>query len=339
MLQSRYFAARSGRRPPRGHGREVHRRRRDGRVRAAHVHEDDACGRSGPPRGAALDRSTPSRRPPRHRLQLASASTPERSWPPTPKPASDGPGDTVNTAARLEASAEPGEILLGPLTLELVRDAVATEASRSWPFAVARGARGAPTAAITGTESHCAGWIRRWSGEAELAPWPPSIGRRRSRCGLVTVIAQAGMARVGSCPSFWTPSRRGARSSPGDASPTATASPTGRSADPALGSQREDADDHADVRAVALLAASTEMRIAVAGIWSRLSGRGGSRHPRTTSPGPPGEFDSSGRSAPAGRPGRGHPLGGARVAGSHRGLVDWGQGRAMLVVARPARAP
>src|SRR6185503_16100362 len=36
-------------------------------------------------------------------------------------------GDTVNTAARLEQAAPPGEILLGRLTYSLVRDAVDAE--------------------------------------------------------------------------------------------------------------------------------------------------------------------------------------------------------------------
>lgn len=38
-------------------------------------------------------------------------------------------GDTVNTAARLEQAAQPGEILLGEATYRLVRDAVAAESS------------------------------------------------------------------------------------------------------------------------------------------------------------------------------------------------------------------
>jgi class 3 adenylate cyclase/tetratricopeptide (TPR) repeat protein len=39
-------------------------------------------------------------------------------------------GDAVNVAARLEQAAEPGEILLGPLTHALVREAVRTEATK-----------------------------------------------------------------------------------------------------------------------------------------------------------------------------------------------------------------
>src|SRR5204863_5179483 len=37
-------------------------------------------------------------------------------------------GDAVNVAARLEQAAQPGEILVGAATLELVRDAVEAEA-------------------------------------------------------------------------------------------------------------------------------------------------------------------------------------------------------------------
>ena len=36
-------------------------------------------------------------------------------------------GDAVNVAARLEQAAEPGEVLIGRRTLQLVRDAVDAE--------------------------------------------------------------------------------------------------------------------------------------------------------------------------------------------------------------------
>ena len=108
-------------------------------------------------------------------------------------------GDTVNTAARLEAAARPGEILLGPLTFELVRDAVAVEALEALSV---RGRDEAVSAhrllAITGTEAH----LRRLD--------TPLVGRRDELttlrtafdravdgpgCEMVTIVAAAGTGR------------------------------------------------------------------------------------------------------------------------------------------------
>jgi class 3 adenylate cyclase len=41
-------------------------------------------------------------------------------------------GDAVNTAARLEQVAEPGEIVIGSTTHQLVRDAVSVEPLARW---------------------------------------------------------------------------------------------------------------------------------------------------------------------------------------------------------------
>ena len=108
-------------------------------------------------------------------------------------------GDTVNTAARLEAAAQPGEILLGPLTFELVRDAIAAEVlddlalrGRDEPLKAYR------LLAITGTEAH----IRRLDTplvglEAELETLRAAFDRSASTpgCEMVTVLAPAGTGR------------------------------------------------------------------------------------------------------------------------------------------------
>src|SRR3990170_5266442 len=108
-------------------------------------------------------------------------------------------GDTVNTAARLEAAARPGEILLGPLTFELVRDAIAAEAlddlalrGRDEPLKAYR------LLAITGTEAH----VRRLDpplvGPLAQLPTlrpalPPAV--KGPGCELVTVLATAGTGK------------------------------------------------------------------------------------------------------------------------------------------------
>ena len=108
-------------------------------------------------------------------------------------------GDTVNTAARLEAVAGPGEILLGPVTTELVRDAVAVEALDALSL---RGRDETLTAfrlvAITGTEAHVRRLDTPLVGRGEelaalRAVFDRAVGDRG--CELVTIVAPAGTGK------------------------------------------------------------------------------------------------------------------------------------------------
>ena len=108
-------------------------------------------------------------------------------------------GDAVNTAARLEAAAEPGEILLGPLTFELVRDAIAADVledlalrGRDEPLKAYR------LLAITGTEAHLRRLDTPLVGRIkELAALRAVFDRAVDGpgCELVTVLAQAGTGK------------------------------------------------------------------------------------------------------------------------------------------------
>ena len=106
-------------------------------------------------------------------------------------------GDTVNTAARLEQAATPGQVLIGERTFELVRDAVRAEPV---PPLELKG-KAAPTVAyrlleVVGDE----GRRRRLEGpivgrEREVArlvaAWRASVERPR----LVTILAPAGVGK------------------------------------------------------------------------------------------------------------------------------------------------
>ncbi len=88
---------------PRGDGREVHRRRGDGRLRRATVAEDDACAVRAGRRRHAGRRSPPWQRTPDWR-RCAWASTPAR-W--SSPGRADVVGDAVNVAPRLETRPAP----------------------------------------------------------------------------------------------------------------------------------------------------------------------------------------------------------------------------------------
>jgi class 3 adenylate cyclase/tetratricopeptide (TPR) repeat protein len=109
-------------------------------------------------------------------------------------------GDAVNTAARLEQAAAPGEILLGPLTYQLVRDAVTVE-----PLApLALKGKAQPLAAyhLISITPGAAGHARRLDAplvgrETELAnlqqAFASAVAERR--CGLVTLLGAAGVGK------------------------------------------------------------------------------------------------------------------------------------------------
>jgi class 3 adenylate cyclase/tetratricopeptide (TPR) repeat protein len=106
-------------------------------------------------------------------------------------------GDAVNLAARLEQAAQPGEILLGPMTLALVRDAVEVEEvdplvlkGKAQPVAIYRLLRGreAPE------RLHETPFVGRTRELALLREaWERALGERR--CELITIVAEAGVGK------------------------------------------------------------------------------------------------------------------------------------------------
>ena len=108
-------------------------------------------------------------------------------------------GDTVNTAARLEQAAAPGEILLGEPTYRLVRDAVSVEPAEAF---IAKG-KADPVLAyrllgITGTEGHLrradAALLGREREMAQLgAAYQAAVGEQAPH--LVTVVGAAGVGK------------------------------------------------------------------------------------------------------------------------------------------------
>jgi class 3 adenylate cyclase/tetratricopeptide (TPR) repeat protein len=106
-------------------------------------------------------------------------------------------GDALNVAARLEQAAAPGEVLLGELTLALVRDAVEVEAveplalkgkSEPVPAFRLRAVREAPDRrhdmAFVGRERERESLLEAWRRAADEV-----------RCELVTVVGDAGVGK------------------------------------------------------------------------------------------------------------------------------------------------
>ena len=109
-------------------------------------------------------------------------------------------GDAVNVAARLEQAAEPGEILLGPTTYRLVRDAVRVEAVE--PL-ILKGKQ-APLAAMRLLEvfSQTPGHVRHLEiplvareHEVRLVDWAYERATKEQTAHLLTVFGAAGVGK------------------------------------------------------------------------------------------------------------------------------------------------
>ena len=109
-------------------------------------------------------------------------------------------GDAVNTAARLEQAAAPGEIVIGPITYELVRDAVSVEPlaplelkGKSQPVHAYR-----LVSVVPGASGHARHPDARLVGrESELSRLHQSFADvlAERRCMLLTLVAPAGVGK------------------------------------------------------------------------------------------------------------------------------------------------
>jgi class 3 adenylate cyclase len=109
-------------------------------------------------------------------------------------------GDAVNVAARLEQAAQPGEILLGPQTLALVRDAVRVEAVE--PLSLKGKAEPVPAFRLVEVLPGAPAFARRLDSpmlgrDAELATVVDACDRaeRGPGCELVTIVGVAGVGK------------------------------------------------------------------------------------------------------------------------------------------------
>ena len=106
-------------------------------------------------------------------------------------------GDALNVAARLEQAAEPGQVLLGPATMQLVRDAVDTAAVGLLEL------KGKSEAVPAWQLLSLRGWIERPAAspmigrEYELAQLHIALGRavEERSCQLFTILGSAGVGK------------------------------------------------------------------------------------------------------------------------------------------------
>lgn len=109
-------------------------------------------------------------------------------------------GDAVNVAARLEQAAGPGEILLGPATYRLVRDAVTVEPVAALSLKGKR--RPVEAVRLVDVSPHGLGHARRLDApmvgrrhELALLRWAFERVAREGSCHLVTVLGPAGVGK------------------------------------------------------------------------------------------------------------------------------------------------
>jgi class 3 adenylate cyclase/tetratricopeptide (TPR) repeat protein len=106
-------------------------------------------------------------------------------------------GDAVNVAARLQQAAEPGQVLLGVATLQLVRDAI--DAAPVGPLAL----KGKSEPVSAWRLLSLRGWVERPSSarmvgrERELARLHAALGRavEERSCQLFTILGSAGVGK------------------------------------------------------------------------------------------------------------------------------------------------
>ena len=109
-------------------------------------------------------------------------------------------GDAVNTAARLEQAAMPGEIVIGPITYDLVRDAVSVEALA--PLDLKGKAQPMHAYRLLSVTPGASGHARRL--DAPLVGREPELSRLQHafaealaerRCQLITLLGAAGVGK------------------------------------------------------------------------------------------------------------------------------------------------
>ncbi|HYM64099.1 MAG TPA: adenylate/guanylate cyclase domain-containing protein [Gaiellaceae bacterium] len=143
-------------------------------------------------------------------------------------------GDAANTAARLESSAAPGEILVGDPTYRLVSDAVEVERIR--PLRVKGKAEPLAAWRLLAVRPHAEAFVRRLdapmvgrTGElAVLRDEFDQVTANRS-CRLVTILGEAGIGKSRLRQSSSRPFECRRLSSPAVAFPTGKGSRTGHS--------------------------------------------------------------------------------------------------------------